>query len=124
MAKSSMYREPRNSVYSSCLEANCRKIYNRNKLGRNKDIAHFYVCVGGDVSFSKYEDLEAAFAKEEVHPGDLKNAVEVYINKLLNPIRKEFEKNSKLKSLASRAYPPPQKQSKLVGLTVFTLTRC
>ncbi|XP_076763641.1 tyrosine--tRNA ligase, cytoplasmic-like isoform X2 [Xylocopa sonorina] len=61
---------------------------------------------GGDVSFVKYEDLENAFAKEEIHPGDLKNAVEVYINKLLDPIRKEFEADSKLKSLASKAYPP------------------
>lgn len=65
---------------------------------------------GGDVSFSKYEDLEAAFANQEIHPGDLKNAVEIYINRLLDPIRKEFEANSKLKSLASKAYPPPQKQ--------------
>ncbi|KAG7210416.1 hypothetical protein KM043_011948 [Ampulex compressa] len=65
---------------------------------------------GGDVSFTNYEDLENAFSKEEIHPGDLKNAVEVYINKLLDPIRKEFEGNSKMKSLASKAYPPPQKQ--------------
>lgn len=65
---------------------------------------------GGDVSFSKYEDLEDAFAKQEIHPGDLKNAVEIYINKLLDPIRKEFEANSKLKSLANKAYPPSKKQ--------------
>lgn len=63
------------------------------------------------MSYSRYEDLEIAFAKEEIHPGDLKNTVEVYINKLLDPIRKEFEANPKLKSLASKAYPPPQKQS-------------
>lgn len=73
-----------------------------------------YLCVfiGGNVSFSKYEDLEAAFANQEIHPGDLKNAIEVYINKLLDPIRKEFEANSKLKSLANKAYPL-QKQSNL-----------
>lgn len=65
--------------------------------------------LGGDVSFSKYEDLEAAFAKEEIHPGDLKSAVEIYINRLLDPIRKEFETNPKLKTLANKAYPPPQK---------------
>lgn len=65
---------------------------------------------GGDVSFSEYENLEAAFAKQEIHPGDLKIAVEMYINRLLDPIRKEFETNSTLKSLASKAYPPPQKQ--------------
>ncbi|KAK2588844.1 hypothetical protein KPH14_001714 [Odynerus spinipes] len=65
---------------------------------------------GGDISFATYEALESAFAKEEIHPGDLKNAAEVYINRLLDPIRKEFDANSKLKSLASKAYPPPQKQ--------------
>lgn len=62
------------------------------------------------MSFSEYENLEAAFANQEIHPGDLKNAVEVYINRLLDPIRKEFEANSTLKSLSSKAYPP-QKQS-------------
>ncbi|XP_043258254.1 tyrosine--tRNA ligase, cytoplasmic isoform X2 [Colletes gigas] len=72
---------------------------------------------GGDISFDKYEDLENAFAKEEIHPGDLKNATEVYINKLLGPIRKEFEANSKLQSLASRAYSPPQKQKAVEELT-------
>ncbi|TGZ54297.1 tyrosine--tRNA ligase, cytoplasmic [Temnothorax curvispinosus] len=72
---------------------------------------------GGDVSFFKYEDLEAAFASQEIHPGDLKNAVEVYINRLLDPIRKEFEANSKLKLLASKAYPPPQKQKAEAEIT-------
>ncbi|XP_031773152.1 tyrosine--tRNA ligase, cytoplasmic isoform X5 [Apis florea] len=61
---------------------------------------------GGDISFDTYDDLENAFAKEEIHPGDLKNAVEIYINKLLDPIRKEFEVDSKLKNLANKAYPP------------------
>ncbi|XP_011495687.1 PREDICTED: tyrosine--tRNA ligase, cytoplasmic [Ceratosolen solmsi marchali] len=65
---------------------------------------------GGDISFEKYEDLESAFEKELIHPGDLKSAVEVYINKLLDPIRQEFSNNPKLKSLSAKAYPPPQKQ--------------
>ncbi|XP_076241793.1 tyrosyl-tRNA synthetase isoform X1 [Calliopsis andreniformis] len=72
---------------------------------------------GGDISFDNYEALETAFAKEEIHPGDLKNSVEIYINKLLDPIRKEFEANPKLKSLASKAYPPPQKQKVVEELT-------
>lgn len=66
------------------------------------------------MSFSKYEDLETAFAKQDIHPGDLKNAVEIYINKLLDPIRKEFETSSKLKTLTNKAYPPSKKQSNLV----------
>ncbi|XP_043598302.1 tyrosine--tRNA ligase, cytoplasmic isoform X2 [Bombus pyrosoma] len=67
---------------------------------------------GGDISFDTFEDLENAFAKEEIHPGDLKSAVEVYINRLLDPIRKEFEADPKLKSLLSKAYPP--QKSKVV----------
>ena len=68
--------------------------------------------LGGNISFDTYENLENAFAKEEIHPGDLKNAVEIYINKLLDPIRKEFEADPKLKNLASKAYPP-QKPSNI-----------
>lgn len=67
---------------------------------------------GGDTTYSTYEELELAFSKEEVHPGDLKAAVESCINKLLEPIRKKFE-DPALKKLTQKAYPPPSKQSKL-----------
>lgn len=63
---------------------------------------------GGDITFSTYEDLEQAFAKEEIHPGDLKAGVEPRINKLLAPIIKHFE-DPKLKELTAKAYPPPSK---------------
>lgn len=46
-----------------------------------------------------------------VHPGDLKNSVEVALNKLLDPIREKFNTPA-LKKLASAAYPDPSKQSK------------
>lgn len=64
---------------------------------------------GGDRTYSTYEELELAFSKEELHPGDLKAAVEIYINKLLEPIRKKFE-GPTLKKLTERAYPSPSKQ--------------
>lgn len=77
---------------------------------------------GGDVKFKKFEDLENAFAKEEVHPADLKAATEIYINKLLEPIRKKFEE-PELQKLANNAYPPPSKTSKffiiLTTLEIF-----
>merc|ERR1719158_143528 len=63
---------------------------------------------GGDVSFDAYENLEQSFAKEQVHPGDLKAAVEKYLNRLLDPVRKIFE-SKELKKLAHDAYPPPAK---------------
>lgn len=69
---------------------------------------------GGVVTYLKFDDLEAAFAKEEVHPGDLKSTVEIYINKLLDPIRKAFEEPA-LKELAAKAYPPPVKAGKVTG---------
>lgn len=45
---------------------------------------------GGDVTYKTYNELESSFAAQELHPGDFKLAVEAYINKLLEPIRKEF----------------------------------
>ncbi|VVC88177.1 tyrosine--tRNA ligase, cytoplasmic [Leptidea sinapis] len=63
---------------------------------------------GGNVEFTKFEDLENAFAKEEIHPGDLKASVEQAINKLLAPIQEIF-KDPKLQELAKKAYPLPSK---------------
>jgi len=62
---------------------------------------------GGDLSFSTYEDLEKAFS-EGLHPGDLKTAVEGYLNQLLDPVRKAFA-TPEMKALAAKAYPPPPK---------------
>ncbi|CAC5414274.1 YARS [Mytilus coruscus] len=64
---------------------------------------------GGNVTYKKYQELEDAFAKEEVHPGDLKVAVENYLNQLLDPIRKEFD-TPELKKLTSQAYPVEKKK--------------
>merc|ERR1712154_15074 len=63
---------------------------------------------GGNAYFEKFEDLEQAFGKEEIHPGDLKAAVEKYLNRLLDPVRKVFE-SKELKKLSLNAYPPPAK---------------
>jgi len=63
---------------------------------------------GGNASYSSYDDLEAAFAKEEIHPGDLKSSVERYMNDLLDPVRKKFE-TPEMKKLINGAYPPPSK---------------
>ena len=63
---------------------------------------------GGDIAFSVFEELVASFAKEEIHPGDIKSVVEKYINRLLEPVRKIFE-SPELKKLTAAAYPPPPK---------------
>ncbi|KAK7108880.1 tyrosine--tRNA ligase, cytoplasmic-like [Littorina saxatilis] len=65
---------------------------------------------GGDLRFSKFEDLEQTFAKEELHPADLKSAVEGYLNCLLAPIRAEFE-TPDMKKLVAKAYPVVKKKA-------------
>jgi tyrosyl-tRNA synthetase len=54
---------------------------------------------GGDVSYSNYEEMEKDFILGNLHPMDLKQATSNYINQLVEPTRKHFEKNSKAKSL-------------------------
>jgi tyrosyl-tRNA synthetase len=54
---------------------------------------------GGDVTFKKYKELEKTYRKGELHPLDLKKAVAFYINELLKPVRKYFEKNKKAAEL-------------------------
>ncbi|KAG6441622.1 tyrosine--tRNA ligase, cytoplasmic [Manduca sexta] len=63
---------------------------------------------GGDSHFTNFEDLEAAFGKQDIHPGDLKASVEAAINKLLAPVQDIF-KDPKLQELTKKAYPPPTK---------------
>ncbi len=46
---------------------------------------------GGDISFSSYEELEKAYA-EGLHPLDLKNATATYLDLMIEPIRKHFER--------------------------------
>lgn len=63
---------------------------------------------GGNVEYTDFDHLEAAFAKEEIHPGDLKASVEQAINNLLAPVQEIF-KDPKLQELTKKAYPPPTK---------------
>jgi len=56
---------------------------------------------GGNLTFNSYAELEVAFAKKEVHPMDLKNAVGKCINELLIPVRAHFE-SGKAKELKEK----------------------
>lgn len=42
---------------------------------------------GGDLVYKGYEELEADYAKGEVHPQDLKNTAADYISEMLSPVR-------------------------------------
>jgi len=54
---------------------------------------------GGDLEIHGFPELEEIYSKGELHPTDLKNAVSIYTNKMIEPVRKHFEKNAKAKKL-------------------------
>jgi tyrosyl-tRNA synthetase len=60
---------------------------------------------GGSIHFANYEELEQAYAKEDVHPGDLKGAVTESLNKLLGPIQKMFEADQDWQEAERMGYP-------------------
>jgi tyrosyl-tRNA synthetase len=66
---------------------------------------------GGPMPFNNYQELEDAFRRPEgdprsVHPGDLKNGVTKYLDRLLEPIRQDFQ-SEEMQQLILNAYPPP-----------------
>lgn len=67
---------------------------------------------GGPTHYQSYEELEAAFASEEVHPGDLKKAVADSIAELLDPIQKTFHESEEWQKITELAYPPDVKEVK------------
>jgi len=48
---------------------------------------------GGNLEFNSYKELEDSYVKG-LHPLDLKNATASYINKILEPVHRYFEKHS------------------------------
>ena len=48
---------------------------------------------GGDLKFSNYGELEKTFEDGLLHPLDLKNATADYVNQILEPVHKYFEKH-------------------------------
>jgi tyrosyl-tRNA synthetase len=57
---------------------------------------------GGDLVYESYEELEADFRSEELHPQDLKNAAGTYISEVIDPVR---ERLTSQPDLLSDAYP-------------------
>jgi len=47
---------------------------------------------GGDLEFTSFLELEKVYVAGELHPMDLKNAVAIHLNQLLDPVRKHFTK--------------------------------
>ncbi len=48
---------------------------------------------GGDVTYNSFSELEKAYAKGELHPLDLKNAVADALVEILKPVREYFKRN-------------------------------
>lgn len=57
---------------------------------------------GGDKTYNNFNELKKDFVSKKLHPADLKKAVSLELNKVLEPIRKRFEKR---KDLLKEAYP-------------------
>lgn len=52
---------------------------------------------GGEITFNSYQELENFYKKGKIHPKDLKVSVARELDKIINPIRKHFEKPSNRK---------------------------
>jgi tyrosyl-tRNA synthetase len=67
--------------------------------------AHGFITVlrkadqGGDKTYTDYQELKVDYCSEALHPGDLKPAVALAINKLLEPVRTHFETDPYAKRL-------------------------
>ncbi|KAJ9706487.1 hypothetical protein PVL29_001804 [Vitis rotundifolia] len=57
---------------------------------------------GGDKIFKSYEELIADYESGELHPGDLKPSLSKALNKILQPVRDHFAKDSNAKDLLKR----------------------
>ncbi len=54
---------------------------------------------GGNIEFENYNELEKTYREGKLHPMDLKSAVAKELNKIIEPIRKYFEKPANKKLL-------------------------
>ncbi len=54
---------------------------------------------GGNLEITGYDELVKIYSEGRLHPMDLKTAVAKYVNELVEPVRKHFEKNAKAKKL-------------------------
>lgn len=54
---------------------------------------------GGDLEFRNYRALEKSYISGDLHPLDLKNAMILYIDKMVKPLRDHFEKKQSAREL-------------------------
>ena len=54
---------------------------------------------GGSLSVENYKQLESLYGEGKIHPADLKAAVAINLNMLVEPVRKHFSTNGRAKKL-------------------------
>jgi len=54
---------------------------------------------GGDLEFQSYKELEKSYIKGALHPLDLKNAMILYIDRMVKPLRDHFEKKKSAREM-------------------------
>ena len=59
---------------------------------------------GGNVSYSKYGQMELDFGSGRLHPGDLKRTVGEYLVKVMAPIRDKLAMGPELRKMISEGY--------------------
>jgi tyrosyl-tRNA synthetase len=57
---------------------------------------------GGNKTYTTYEDLESDFKEGLLHPGDLKNALILGMNKILQPVRDHFTNDAYARGLLKK----------------------
>src|SRR3989344_2946977 len=57
---------------------------------------------GGAVILNSYQNLERLYAEKKIHPLDIKQTAVVLLDKLLQPVREHFTKNSVAKELLTK----------------------
>jgi len=63
---------------------------------------------GGNLCYDSYQALEDDYAAEKLWPNDLKSGVIATLNKLLQPIRDDYNKDNEIKKIDALAYPQPK----------------
>lgn len=84
---------------------------------------------GGDIHFKTYQELEDAYAKEDLHPGDLKAAITEALVALLSPIKEMFDADPEWQEVERLGYPdqsvqPAAKQVKEKVSSLILVHEC
>ncbi len=57
---------------------------------------------GGNITFTSYKELESSYLNRRLHPLDLKSAVALYLNKVIEPIRNHFKNRIEVMEIMAR----------------------